>query len=218
MKQCRDCEKEGIGPKPFTEFWKDSKSADGFRYLCKMHNKIAGNTWASQQPLERGRQRARKFRMNNPAGSRLISVRSWLKNKYGLSSTEYQKLFDAQKGRCAICGIDLVSVLNEQRMIKGHAPNAVSRVDHCHTTKQVRGLLCFNCNVGLGKFQDDANLLSTAARYLRATPQLRTLGTVSEIDRVCDVTAQGEIESRKRDLESSTSRGRRLKELSPFFN
>jgi hypothetical protein len=65
-------------------------------------------------------------------------------------------MWELQEGRCAICK----SPLSEGQ--KGHA------VDHCHTTGTVRGLLCPSCNLGLGKFRDDPQLLSEAVRYLQA--------------------------------------------------
>ena len=39
-------------------------------------------------------------------------------------------------------------------------------VDHCHTTGQVRGLLCDTCNKGLGLFKDNPKLLKSAIEYL----------------------------------------------------
>lgn len=54
-------------------------------------------------------------------------------------------------GVCVICG------------------NPGNQVDHCHTTGKVRGLLCINCNTGLGKFKDDPILLEFARMYLLAS-------------------------------------------------
>lgn len=39
-------------------------------------------------------------------------------------------------------------------------------IDHCHTSRKIRGVLCHNCNHGLGKFKDDVNLLKKAIEYL----------------------------------------------------
>ena len=39
-------------------------------------------------------------------------------------------------------------------------------IDHCHSTNGYRGMLCDNCNHGLGKFKDDIDLLQKAMDYL----------------------------------------------------
>lgn len=41
-------------------------------------------------------------------------------------------------------------------------------VDHCHVTGVIRGIICHHCNVGLGMFKDDIDLLKSAIRYLEA--------------------------------------------------
>lgn len=40
-------------------------------------------------------------------------------------------------------------------------------VDHCHTSLDIRGILCHPCNMGLGHFKDDPEILQRAAKYLR---------------------------------------------------
>lgn len=61
-------------------------------------------------------------------------------------------LFGSQGGRCAICGADLAT----GRMA----------IDHCHRTGYIRGLLCRDCNLGLGLFRDNMHNLKRAAKYL----------------------------------------------------
>lgn len=40
-------------------------------------------------------------------------------------------------------------------------------IDHCHTTGKVRGLLCRQCNIALGKFKEDVTILQSAIAYLK---------------------------------------------------
>lgn len=76
-----------------------------------------------------------------------------LKAKYGMSRGEYDNMFEAQGGKCDICGKD-----NGGRSFS---------VDHDHLTGNVRALLCQACNVGIGALQDDPNLVAKAEAYLR---------------------------------------------------
>jgi hypothetical protein len=78
-----------------------------------------------------------------------------LKRKYDLSLEGYFALLEEQEGKCAICG-NIFCDSNERRLC----------VDHNHETGKVRGLLCFNCNTGLGKFNDDLGLLKKTIVYL----------------------------------------------------
>jgi hypothetical protein len=75
--------------------------------------------------------------------------------KHGITLEEFRKLMEQQEGKCAICGY---ADLADKRFFPV--------VDHCHKTMQIRGLLCMNCNQGLGKFKDDPGLLMAAIRYL----------------------------------------------------
>lgn len=75
-----------------------------------------------------------------------------LKLRYGLDRTDYDHMVAEQAGRCKLCQSTQTKPLY---------------VDHDHETGRVRGLLCFHCNVALGHFRDDPELLEAALSYLR---------------------------------------------------
>lgn len=75
-----------------------------------------------------------------------------IKKKYGISYEEYEALRIKQNDRCLICD-------KEEK-------NRTLAVDHCHESGRVRGLLCGNCNRGLGLFRDNSELLAKATNYL----------------------------------------------------
>lgn len=62
----------------------------------------------------------------------------------------------AQGGLCYICG--------QTNFERGVSQKLAS--DHNHETGQLRGLLCINCNRGLGMFEDDVEFLESAVKYL----------------------------------------------------
>ena len=84
----------------------------------------------------------------------LVRMRERMLSEYGLNIDEYDSLLMKQNNRCAICRIHISEC--KRRFA----------VDHNHKTEDVRGLLCFRCNAGVGKFEDDAELLKLAVKYL----------------------------------------------------
>jgi hypothetical protein len=79
-----------------------------------------------------------------------------LKREYGIKKADYDRMLEEQDGLCAIC----------------HQPNTHKKhkrlsVDHDHATGRVRGLLCHTCNVGLGAFKDNVEVLAQAIEYLK---------------------------------------------------
>ena len=81
-----------------------------------------------------------------------------LKRAYGITLDEYEKLLSKQDKKCAICGIDNNGKYRNK-------PRAFA-VDHCHTTGKIRGLLCSDCNTGIGLLKDNINFLQSAIKYL----------------------------------------------------
>lgn len=77
--------------------------------------------------------------------------------KFGMSIEDYYTLLADQDGVCAICHTGN----------PGRDDRELLYVDHDHTTGYIRGLLCHNCNFGIGHFKDSPSLLEEAARYLR---------------------------------------------------
>lgn len=74
-----------------------------------------------------------------------------LMKQYGMTVEEYDVMVTRQDGRCAICN---------------GCPQRL-HIDHNHKTGKVRGLLCGNCNMGLGQFEDDTDRLLDALTYLQ---------------------------------------------------
>ncbi len=73
--------------------------------------------------------------------------------QYGMTPEEYDEMFEAQNGLCAVCG-------------KPPSSGRHLVVEHDHDTDEVRGLTCDSCNLGIGLFHNDPDLLIAAAMYL----------------------------------------------------
>lgn len=78
--------------------------------------------------------------------------------RFGITRQEYAEMFHAQNGACAICSQPETATRNGR--IKALA------VDHDHTSGEVRGLLCADCNTGIGKLKESRDIMVSAIRYL----------------------------------------------------
>ncbi len=76
--------------------------------------------------------------------------------KYGIGADDYDALLATQGGVCAICGGTNQGV----RLV----------IDHNHTTGQVRGLLCAQCNFAVGHLGDDPERARRLADYIEHPP------------------------------------------------
>lgn len=80
------------------------------------------------------------------------------KKKFGITLDDYDKMFESQKGVCAICAE------KETFTVKGRIHSLA--VDHDHATGEIRGLLCRACNQMLGLSKDKIETLEAAIVYL----------------------------------------------------
>lgn len=97
------------------------------------------------------RNRANKWRLDNPDKAKCAQLRK----NYGITLDEWKDLFVKQGLCCAIC--------------KSLFPNTKNdwHTDHCHATGKVRGILCHNCNRGLGEFKDNVANIKATIEYLQ---------------------------------------------------
>ena len=87
----------------------------------------------------------------------------YLQRKYGVTIQWYQDTLALQNNTCPIC--------NKSFIFQGELGPDSPVVDHCHTTGHVRGIICNECNRGLGYFHDNSAALYKAALYVQNTSE-----------------------------------------------
>lgn len=152
-KTCSKC----LHSKVVAEFYRNRSSPDGYRADCKACLRV-NTTEKKLAQREHSLAKMKAYDVEN--ADRLKSSR--LKKNYNITLEDYVNMFEEQDGACKLCC--------------KKSPNLL-HIDHDHSCcpkkgsscgKCIRGLLCGNCNVGLGNFQDDIQLLQRAIEYLRA--------------------------------------------------
>ncbi len=106
-------------------------------------------------------------RINREGRKSIFSNRKDYKlfSKYGIRQSDYDEMFERQKGLCAVCG-NPETTLQSRCAPDGTRGVILLAVDHDHETGKVRGLVCWKCNVGVIKLLDNRKLVEAAARYL----------------------------------------------------
>ncbi|WUO53289.1 endonuclease VII domain-containing protein [Streptomyces sp. NBC_00280] len=180
-KRCSRCQKE----KPRTVFASNKSMRDGLQAYCRecsaeyyrQRQEAKGRLVRAKVPVPPGSKHCRgcgevkphsDWHRRNSAPDGLASrcrtckaaagPAGHLRRKYGITEAERDELIASQKGVCCIC----------------LAASAV-QVDHCHKTGRVRGVVCFNCNSGLGLLRDDPDAMYRAADYLEGNAWKPTL-------------------------------------------
>lgn len=156
MKNCRYC-KEDLS---YTSFPKNKTTKDGLSYYCKSccvkKTMESRNREKTINPLT-GRTNYKKKYNEYPVYSKEYIKNNTLKKKYNITLDIYNQMLIDQNNTCAICSRHA----NE-------LPKSLD-VDHCHNTGKVRGLLCGKCNMGIGYFQDNVDIINKALVYITNT-------------------------------------------------
>lgn len=154
---CRTC-------LPVDEFHRCSANRDGLQAACKSCCKayrkenVSGQRASSRKHYKKnpGKRIAatKAWRQRNAQANRFAKFRARIRSVFGITVEEWARMYDAQDRSCAIC----LARLEFDRS---------TTVDHCHATGMVRGLLCQQCNRGIGMLRDDATVLERAVEYIK---------------------------------------------------
>lgn len=108
---------------------------------------------------EAQREAARRFREANPDYQKNLDMRS----KHGMTLDEFDAMFEAQGGCCAICKREPKD--GDNRYPIDHDHRCCPERKSCERCR--RGILCDHCNRALGLFGDDVEVLLQAVAYLQ---------------------------------------------------
>jgi hypothetical protein len=159
VKRCTKCGEL----KPLSAFYREKGGRDGHRGDCKACFAARAKRWYSEN-RELAFARVKAWQRANPervkatrkaarARRSPIDRDARLRRVFGLSSEDYAAMLAEQRGGCALC------------CRKPPAGRSL-HVDHSHKTGEVRGLLCFRCNAGMGQFREDIFRFADAIVYL----------------------------------------------------
>ncbi len=154
MKACSACGLE----KPDTEYYKATAIKGGLQSWCKScvkaHRELPEVKASRKLYAQTPKAKAAALAYHQTPEWKARHREWYLINYYGISTEQYNTLWTAQGGCCAICGLPQDKESNRLA------------VDHNHTTGEVRGLLCFACNQAIGLFKDRPEVLERAGWYL----------------------------------------------------
>ena len=148
--RCPDCGKR----KGVSEFHAHIRRVNGCSTYCIECTAIRSRRYYMEN-RERCVERARVYREANPDNRK----KSRLKVKYGITIEDHTRMLQEQNFCCAACGVKFSP--------EGSRNRAAACVDHDHTTKDVRELLCAGCNLVLGQVEDRVEHLEALIAYLR---------------------------------------------------
>ncbi len=152
-KACTRCGREW----PLEDYFNHPRGRFGKQSQCRECYKDKSRRHYQQNKLERVAA-SKRWREANPEKWAETKRRSKVKIKFGMEWGDYLTLLSERGEVCWICGAT----------DPGRGRKSMC-VDHDHGTGMVRGLLCFDCNDGIGRFRDDPELLRSAVRFLEGS-------------------------------------------------
>lgn len=157
------CQWEGCGAPCRVKWCADHRQEAAKRLHQAAHQRRRADPQLAERMREQSRSYMRKKRSQWTAADRRAAHIGRRFSKYGITSSWLDATLEEQGGRCAICRADSPGSQRDWH------------IDHDHVTNVLRGVLCHHCNVGLGHFKDDPDLLHAAIKYLRWHHQQRLI-------------------------------------------
>lgn len=108
---------------------------------------------------------------------------AWKQQGINITTEKYLEMHKEQQASCAICGV------KEDTLSKSLF------VDHCHETGEIRGLLCYKCNTGIGNLDDNIEILEKAIIYLKN--RIMTIFIYDNDNISISITAKNEKEAKR---------------------
>ena len=175
--QSKTCTKCGQ-IKPLSDFHIDRAQRDSRKTACRLCTNKVKALWRSRNNelvLSQRRESYGRCRQNyldyNRSSKRRKRWFAWkLMHSFGITVERFEELLELQAGCCAICH-------KPPTEANGHRNKHRLHVDHDHETGTVRGLLCNNCNAGLGYFRDSQRSLGAAIKYLQKNQETCNAGS-----------------------------------------
>ena len=131
--------------KPVSHFFKEASSKRGYRYACK----------DCEAP------RFKKYRTDNQEKVSATRLK-WRRTKvYNFPPELFDERFNEQGKVCAICKASKAG------------GRGTFHADHNHDSSKPRGVLCHNCNIALGNFKDNPEILQAAIEYLNKHSEVK---------------------------------------------
>lgn len=154
--------------KPLGCFYKNKTTNDGYAYECKNCKDSRPNTyWKTEKARAADKERYKRRKSTQEGKAAILEsnrrykqsergkLAAWARHiskNYGIDTKIYFEMLKKQDYGCAICGIKPTG----RRM----------HIDHSHSTKSVRGILCSKCNQAIGLLSENPELFDKAKHYL----------------------------------------------------
>ncbi len=151
-KCCTACGQEKLNTPQY--FHRDKHQADGLTGACKECRRDSAKRAMKEK---REAEYMQEYRKKNSEAIKRTQRKTHVKMTYGISMEQYYAMLQDD---CPIC----------------KRPLERPCIDHCHTSGEVRGVICTRCNSGLGMFGDDEATMWRAMEYLKNPPAARLMG------------------------------------------